>query len=237
MLLQALFENLHFKDRVLTRKRVVRVDTVEGCVHVETEDGSKYTGDIVVGADGVHSAVRKEMQRNSLELGPGRFQADKNDGSSSRARSLPSKITTDPLSTGLIADSKCIFGISKRPESLPSTALQINAFFDGRNYMMLSAPQDRLYWFLFKDMKRTTGSDIPKFTEDDEITLAKEHFGDQVTGSTTFGDVYRNRLQTALVPLEEHVFDRWHFKRIITIGDAAHKVLFQPRNANLGSNY
>lgn len=84
-------------------------------------------------------------------------------------------------------------------------------------------------------MEKATGSGIPKFRKDDEITLAKEHFSDQVAGSTTFGDVYRNRLQTALVPLEEHVFDRWHFKRIITIGDAAHKVSLQPRNTIPGS--
>lgn len=80
MLLQALFENLHSKDRLLTRKRVTRVDTVEGCVHVQTEDGSRYTGDIVVGADGIHSAVRKEMQRNRLESGAKLSQADNDDG-------------------------------------------------------------------------------------------------------------------------------------------------------------
>ena len=55
------------------------------------------------------------------------------------------------------ADPKCIFGISRRPASLPSTALQINAFFDGRNYMMLSAPGDRVYWFLFEDMEKAAG--------------------------------------------------------------------------------
>lgn len=91
MLLQALYENLKSKDRILTRKRVTHVHTVEGCVHVQTEDGSTYTGDIVVGADGVHSAVRKEMQRNSLESSPNGFQADKGDGSSSRAQDSSSK--------------------------------------------------------------------------------------------------------------------------------------------------
>lgn len=73
-------------------------------------------------------------------------------------------------------------------------------------------------------MKKATGSDIPRFTKDDEIILAKKHFSDQLTQSTTFEAVYRGRLHTALVSLEEHVFERWHFKRIITIGDAAHKV-------------
>ncbi|KAH8774472.1 hypothetical protein F5883DRAFT_412362 [Diaporthe sp. PMI_573] len=214
MLLQILYDSLNLKDRVLTRKRVVHVDAVSGCVHVQTEDGSRYRGDIVVGADGVHSAVRHEMRRNSLDSGAELFQADKDDG--------------------LASDSKCIFGISERPKSLPTTALQINAFFDGRNYMMLSAPGDRLYWFLFHDMKKATGSNIPRFTKDDEMALAKEYFSDQVAGSTTFGDVYRNRLHTALVPLEEHVFERWHFKRIITIGDAAHKV--HPNTAQGGNS-
>ncbi|KAG6362285.1 hypothetical protein INS49_010515 [Diaporthe citri] len=152
-------------------------------------------------------------------------------------------MAADFSSTWLASDSICVFGISKRPESLPTTALQINAFFDGRNYMMLSAPQNRLYWFLFKDMRLASGSDIPRFTKDDEAILTKGHFSDQVTESTTFGDVYRNRLQTALVPLEEHVFQRWHLRRTICIGDAAHKVFlpaplpqYQPRLIVLKTN-
>lgn len=80
MLLQVLYDNLHLKDRVLTRKRVTGVNTVEDCVHVQTEDGSRYTGDIVVGADGVHSAVRHEMLRNGLYSRPELSQADKDDG-------------------------------------------------------------------------------------------------------------------------------------------------------------
>lgn len=80
MLLQVLFDNIDFKDRVLTRKRVIRVDTVEGCVHVQTQDGSTYTGDIVVGADGVHSAVRKEMWRIGREASAELFHADKDQG-------------------------------------------------------------------------------------------------------------------------------------------------------------
>ncbi|EGU80925.1 hypothetical protein FOXB_08551 [Fusarium oxysporum f. sp. conglutinans Fo5176] len=213
MLLQILFDNIQSKDRVMTRKRVVRVETAENHVRVHTQDGFTYTGDIVVGADGVHSAVRKEMWRNGVESDPSSFRPDED------------KV--------LAADSKCIFGISKRPKSLPASALQINAFFDRRNYMMLSAPGDRLYWFMFQDMDRTTGSDIPRFTTEDQVNLAKKHFDDQVTASTTFGDVYENRLQTALVSLEEHVFSRWYFRRIITIGDAAHKV--HPNTAQGGN--
>ncbi|KAJ3503677.1 hypothetical protein NLJ89_g8326 [Agrocybe chaxingu] len=204
MLLQVLFDKLKFKDRVLTKKRVTRVDMAEGQVNVHTADGSVYSGDVVVGADGVHSAIREEMWRNAKESNSGLFQPDEE--------------------SGLQAVSKCIFGISKRPTGLPATPLQINAFFKDCNYMILSAPGDRLYWFLFTEMDKAYGKDIPKFTKEDERRLAEQHFGDRVTNSTTFQDIYNNGLHTTLVALEDHVFPRWHYRRIIIIGDAAHKV-------------
>jgi 2-polyprenyl-6-methoxyphenol hydroxylase-like FAD-dependent oxidoreductase len=63
MLLQVLYKNVKHKDRVLTKKRVTRVELVEGGVQAYTQDGSVYEGDIVVGADGIHSAVRDKMWR------------------------------------------------------------------------------------------------------------------------------------------------------------------------------
>lgn len=87
MLLQVLFDNLESKDDLLTQKRVVRVDTHAGGVLVRTEDGSTYAGDIVVGADGIHSAVRKEMWRNGQEQSPGLFRPDENKGLGRVARS------------------------------------------------------------------------------------------------------------------------------------------------------
>lgn len=76
MLLQVLFDNLQFKDRVLTQKRVTRVDKAKGGVHVQTQDGCTYTGDIVVSADGVHGTVRKEMWRNANEADSSLFHLD-----------------------------------------------------------------------------------------------------------------------------------------------------------------
>lgn len=63
MLLQILYDNLNHKDRVLTNKRVAHVEMSATGVLVTTEDGSTYSGDILVGGDGVHSKVRQEMWR------------------------------------------------------------------------------------------------------------------------------------------------------------------------------
>ncbi|KAK4159880.1 hypothetical protein QBC43DRAFT_347626 [Cladorrhinum sp. PSN259] len=203
--LQILFDSLKHKDRVLTNKRVECVEHGEGNVSVYTKDGSKYTGDILIGADGIHSTVRKEMWRIAHDAKSNLFQQD-------------------PL-RNLQCESKCIFGISKRPPGVPlSPPQQIVAFFKNSNCVIVSAPEDRCYWFLFTPADKVYGIDIPRYTKDDELELAKKHYGDQLTETITFEDLYRHRLQTALVSIEDHVFSRWHYRRILTVGDAAHKL-------------
>ncbi|EGY18401.1 FAD binding domain-containing protein [Verticillium dahliae VdLs.17] len=39
----------------------------------------------------------------------------------------------------------------------------------------------------------------------------------------TFEDLYTHGQQITLVSVEDHVFPRWHYRRILTAGDAAHK--------------
>lgn len=45
-----------------------------------------------------------------------------------------------------------------------------------------------------------------------------------VTENISFKKLYDAKISSTLTPLPEYVFKRWHFKRIMTIGDAAHKV-------------
>lgn len=121
---------------------------------------------------------------------------------------------------------KCIFGISKRPVNFPSGATQQSCLFRGHLYLVLSAPRGRVYWFLFHELGETKhGEDIPRFPKEDELLLAAHYRSDKITETVTFGELYDNRIKSTLVPLEEHVFRRWHFQRILIIGDAATKVL------------
>lgn len=73
MLLQVLYDNLKNKNRVLPKKKVTKVELVGEGVLVHTQDGAIFQGDIVVGADGIHSTVRKEMWRIGHENSPGYF--------------------------------------------------------------------------------------------------------------------------------------------------------------------
>lgn len=64
-LLQSLYDALPDKTKMLTNKKCIGVEYGEHGVTVSTEDGSTYKGNIVVGADGVHSFVRTSLLEKS----------------------------------------------------------------------------------------------------------------------------------------------------------------------------
>lgn len=79
MVLKLLYDNIKDKSKILTRKRVQHVKMTDSGVFVKTVDGSVHEGDILVGADGIHSAVRGEMWRLANESAPGWIPADEHE--------------------------------------------------------------------------------------------------------------------------------------------------------------
>lgn len=71
-LLQILFSHLREKEKVLPGKRFLKSTPDSQGVTAHCTDGSSFRGNILVGADGVHSAVRKDMWRQMRELGLGK---------------------------------------------------------------------------------------------------------------------------------------------------------------------
>jgi 2-polyprenyl-6-methoxyphenol hydroxylase-like FAD-dependent oxidoreductase len=65
--IEVLYGHIQDKSKVLTQKRIMTINITEFGVRVVTKDGSTYEGDIIIGADGVNSTVRKEMERNANE--------------------------------------------------------------------------------------------------------------------------------------------------------------------------
>lgn len=81
-----LYTSLPDTSRVLVEKSVVSVeknhDGTDGMI-VRTHDGAIYHGDLVVGADGVHSRVRREMWRLAELEQPGLITEREKNGRSS----------------------------------------------------------------------------------------------------------------------------------------------------------
>jgi 2-polyprenyl-6-methoxyphenol hydroxylase-like FAD-dependent oxidoreductase len=89
--LQSLHAQLKSKDKTLINKRVTTpLSMVQTQWRIQCADGTQFVGDIVVGANGIHSCVRQEMQRLLEEKNPGWWRGKKSADveSSSRARTV-----------------------------------------------------------------------------------------------------------------------------------------------------
>lgn len=70
MLIEILYDKIKDKTKVLTSQRVQTIDNNDSGVTVHTLAGQKFTGSIVIGADGIHSTVRQEMWKEAQRLDP-----------------------------------------------------------------------------------------------------------------------------------------------------------------------
>ncbi|KAH0846650.1 hypothetical protein AYO21_08051 [Fonsecaea monophora] len=203
MVLRVLYENIRDKSKILTNKRVRDVEVSDDGVAVTTTDNSVYRGDILVGADGIHSQVRNEMWRIANKSSPGWIPPDEHDR-------VP-------------CDYGCVFGISNPCNGIEPGASN-SVFKKHESYIINGGPEGRVYWFyFFKLAQRAYGSDIPVYTDADRDKVLALRENDDITPNLKFKEILAQRITSVLVPLQEYVFRKWYFKRIITIGDAAHK--------------
>lgn len=95
----------------------------------------------------------------------------------------------------------------------------------GRSYLVARGPNDTMFWILFfKNEKKTQGSNIPRYTDDDRERLVAMYEKDVVKSGYTFGDLYKSRIQSSIVPLEEGVLKTCFYRRVVLVGDSWHKV-------------
>lgn len=126
-------------------------------------------------------------------------------------------------------DIKCnwitVFGISALPDSRVAPGGANSTFNHGSSFGVLSGGNSKKYFFLNKALpKELKGREIPRYTDEDRDRLAEEFSKKMIQNDVTFGELYQEKIRSVLVPLQGYVFPRWHFGRLIILGDAAHKV-------------
>lgn len=80
MLIQILYDAIQDKSKVLTSERVMTVQNDPSSVTVTTGTGRKFVGDLVVGADGIHSKVRQQMWEESRKTDPNWIDSSEDQG-------------------------------------------------------------------------------------------------------------------------------------------------------------
>lgn len=73
--MRTLYDLLPDKTKVVEHCHVRDIIEEKGAVRVLLEDGTEHVGDLVVGADGVHSKVREILWKNANRSIPGLISA------------------------------------------------------------------------------------------------------------------------------------------------------------------
>ncbi|TDZ15108.1 FAD-dependent monooxygenase ctvC [Colletotrichum orbiculare MAFF 240422] len=213
------------KDRLLVNQKVVRIDGLADRAVVYTAAGDVFEAQMVVGADGVHSAVRREMWRNAETAGP---------------EAIPEEDKKE-----ITCDWATCFGVSSFTDGIEPGFVGSVAG-NGWNAGWMGGKGDRTFTFwtfrLPEHMRKCTHNTIPRFTDEDHqnaIEQAKKLTAEvpRTQGlNLDFTQLYDQRHPThsGITALPHFVLRKWHFGRLVVIGDAAHK--FNPLPGQGGMN-
>jgi hypothetical protein len=172
-LLKVLYKHVRDKSKVLTSKWVTEIEQDESGASVHCKDGSTYTGDIVVGADGIHSAVRGLMQKHIEKSNPGATEKDSN---------------------GISAEYNCIFGIGNPVDGDIFVGDSHRSYAKDHSTLSFVGGGGILYWFLFSKLdKRYHGKDIPKYTKQDAEEAARAFYDIHMTDDIKYKEVWEQR--------------------------------------------
>ncbi|KAE8154886.1 hypothetical protein BDV25DRAFT_170996 [Aspergillus avenaceus] len=213
-LLGVLCDKLRDKSAVFAHKPVVSVRHTGEGVRVTTEDGSTYDGDIVVGADGVHSIVRSEMHNAASKLPSGPISKRKHDQMTSQF--------------------SCTFGISTDVKGATAGEVLWTSH-DGHEVIAFPSHDGKVFWFLMVKLNTShQHPNVPRYNHNNAIETCQAHVHLAVGNGLTFGDLWTRRWLFGMTALEEGVAQTWHFGRMVCIGDSIHKVTLEiGQGANL----
>ncbi|KAL2783205.1 hypothetical protein BJX66DRAFT_349697 [Aspergillus keveii] len=205
--LEILHDRYPVKSNIHINKRVTEIQQTEREAQVITDDGTVYTGDLVVGADGIHSAVRAEMWRQAEGLIGRRDRQEVN-----------------YELAAFVVEYACVFGISTPISGLESGE-HVNSYSDGLCVITFHGKDGRVFWFiLVKLQKKFFYPDTPRFSAGDAAKVCAEYADVPVLGDICIRDLWRNKTSASMTALEEGLLETWRFKRVVLLGDSIHKM-------------
>jgi len=95
---------------------------------------------------------------------------------------------------------------------------------NGYTFLATSQPNRVFFFVIFRLDKAYTWPKREHFTDKDADALAESIADRPVCDSLVFGEVWKRRIRSSVIALEEGVMEHWHHGRIALVGDSAHKV-------------
>ncbi|KAH8666507.1 hypothetical protein BX600DRAFT_461912 [Xylariales sp. PMI_506] len=210
-LLRILYDGLSPEDqaKIKTGKGVVDIEDTGNSVKVTCADGSVEEGSIVIGADGVHSAVRGIMRKRALEENP---EATVND-------ELP-----------FVSTFKVMWGSFPIIQGLnPEEGWDCR----GSGYSSQLFVGRERGWFLLYELLDEPTKESRRYNEADMEEYAAKHAETPLTDTLRFKDIKAVSENYGMSDLAEGLLKTFSWNRVVLVGDAVNK---QTPNVGLGFN-
>ncbi|KAI1455539.1 hypothetical protein F4805DRAFT_468721 [Annulohypoxylon moriforme] len=196
-LIRVLYLGLKGKEtHVKTSAEVSGIEMLENGVRVHLQNGPAVDGSLVIGADGVYSKSR-ELMRNLAE---------------------------DTCKEAMVSNFYGIFGQA----SAADLRIEPGVLFESRGtgaYIHCLAMGERLQ---FVALKRHPEPSVnrAKYTKEDIEKFVTSITNVAICPGITFNDVWTrtNKDLSVMVNQEEGFMSRWHYGRIVIVGDSVHKI-------------
>lgn len=194
---RTLLQGLENSDRhVKTNKRLTNVINRPDGVTAEFADGTSEEGSIVIGCDGVWSAVRDQMCNQAPE---GLFDQSPN--------------PFEAPYTG-------VFARTPKPEGL-EPGRTINVYQPDKQVQVFTSPTEA---HIITYQRIPPSKERTYFGQNNAEDSVKPWRDIPVAENVTFGDLWRKKYAGGAANFDEGVLRWWHWNRMVLIGDAAHKV-------------
>ncbi|KAG0293469.1 hypothetical protein BGZ96_002811 [Linnemannia gamsii] len=205
------------KEKIHMSKNVLYFEQDQDGVTVTFDDHTTIHGDILVGADGAHSAVRKHLYKDLEKEG----LLPKSDSNEMKRGYISLLGTTGALDP------------AKYPDLVKDDCQSYGIVGDGNNpytWVTFTVPGNRICWNVVVQLGVSETADeqlnctdwVPQQNQKmmDEIRHFKTIYG-------TMGDLFdATPLQgVSKVFFEDQMFETWNHGRTVLLGDAAHKLL------------
>ncbi|KAG0286960.1 hypothetical protein BGZ96_009054 [Linnemannia gamsii] len=202
------------QDRISFNKRILSMRESIGGTRIYCSDNSIYEGDIVIGADGAYSAVRQNMHKMMETNGAVAPVHDIKD------MAMPYMCmvgTTGPMS----------------PHDYPHLKDSMNHLHhvvgaDIHSWTVITIPRNRFCWSVMVQIKDQNEAKEQRFRNSEWGPEANNSLIDEVKDfpisfGGTLGDIIKATPKDRIskVMLEEKLFETWHYKNVVLIGDGA----------------
>ncbi|KAG0279070.1 hypothetical protein BGZ95_002376 [Linnemannia exigua] len=201
-------------NKILLNKRILSIMEDDDKVTIHAADNTIYKGDLVVGADGAYSVVRKQMYEKLKRRG----WLPKGDD-----EGLPFNYTCLVGQTTYMDPDK--FPIFKNPSS---QVLSVRGIDIPYTWLTFTTAQSTCCWMVIKSGEKFGENDNPEWGPNAAKQMCDEtrDFRTPIKGGDIYlslGDLYDRTPQDRIskVMLEEKVFETWYHGRTVLIGDGA----------------